>query len=373
MKRFLAGLFFGALLAIPILLLDGNGTAPPQRSRQPQVRIEEAVTSMASAPSAAEAPKEEAPGVAPSGPSSSGNFIATVPWGKTATLTAMLLDVEGLAMKRRSLLVVVRYGDHDRRKYFTSDGAGRFEFLIEGALPEGRRGFLMVYPDVPSYRMQWYTPPVEVAYTELPAPLPVGRVDLGVLRLETQPLLVGGTIFDPEGRPIASASITISRWERGSELPIFSRTSTDEDGRFGAPMGLWEFDEAGNPLHPLDSITRGALEIEASRCGKLKAVSFSPGVEDMTIWMPRGGDVECIMLVPPSETVGWSATITDCEGQEHGPVGWVRSDGEVSFRLGSIPVGPASLRLRHESGRVVRKDFEVSADDAPAVVRVDLR
>ncbi|MFN8824989.1 MAG: carboxypeptidase regulatory-like domain-containing protein [Planctomycetota bacterium] len=142
-----------------------------------------------------------------------------------ARVDGRVLGPDGLPMPNVEVLAKARYQDDAILAKTRSDGDGMF---VISRMPDDRG--LSITAQAPGHTLS-------VAWAELSPEQPFAGVELRLYEANT----LRGRIVDPEGRPVAGASVLGCKdmtWFHGQTMPV--ETTSDADGRFelrGVPIG----------------------------------------------------------------------------------------------------------------------------------------
>jgi len=258
-------------------------------------------------------------------------------------------------------------------EYTSTDGEGRFRTTLRAAVPAGETGVLWIRRGAVPYRSyDPYVPASHGAYASLPDSIPVGELELGDLRLEEEPRLIGGRLVDRSRTPIPGVGVEVRTWRDQDEVPLIQSLGSDDSGEFVLHAGRFE-----EPS--LESIRRMELSIG----GGILMHGLPEGFASVPALVAVPGEFLEIELVPGRTVEGsvrWTddssleVVLVDNAGVERSSRGGSWSQGEYRWRIDGVPLGAATLSITAPDGRSFVGRIRITEDaEAPSIDGIVLR
>ncbi len=291
---------------------------------------------------------------------------------KATLLVGRALLPSGKPAKKMAMKWKLRYrekeGGFDLDGFLRTDQKGRFSLYIQGGKFTGTGRALSLTPLARGKtRME--------GKADLARDLPSGPFDLGDILLEISPLLAGGKVTDPSGRPIPNTEIYI--YEGNRPNPAF------DDNPLHNPQYLLKTttDPSGN-FRAYKKTSSRELTILAGKRGwfQEKPLVVPPGSADLRVVLQKGGTLRATFLTDPGIPLERLdiRLILQSEGKKGERVLFPEIRGNRALWEGLLP-GTARVEVRLPSGGKTLAEIEDITVEAgreagdPRLKKVDLR
>ncbi len=259
----------------------------------------------------------------------------------TPAISVRLVDTDGKPITNETVSVAFVNPERADVRAMKTDGAGRLKLIIQEHFGDDH--------NIELYLLRRDRNPAgaQKTFRERPS----RSQDLGDIRLEKEPIVLAGTVVDPDGKPLSGVLIEASgMFSRSSRSSSGSRKYTGFSKKTDA-QGRFEIRHLSGEIPP--------FEIRLKGWCLASTLDFGVGDKDVKIVLEQAGSILASVKNPPHD----GNIYLRLEGQGEQKHVWIPKSGKIT--ISDLAPGRYSLSLSGDSGALhMVEDLHVKEGEA---------